>query len=35
MDEEFFEGTLVLENLAETGKVETFFEAISLHECKQ
>jgi iron uptake system EfeUOB component EfeO/EfeM len=28
MDEEDFEGTLVLEKLAEIGKVEDFFEAI-------
>ena len=30
MDEEDFEGTLVLEKLAEIGKVEAFFEAIDL-----
>lgn len=28
MDEQDFEGTLVLEKLAEIGKVEAFFEAI-------
>ena len=28
MDEDYFEGTLVLENLAEIGKVDEFFEAI-------
>ena len=28
MNEEYFEGTLVLEKLAEIGKVEAFFEAI-------
>jgi hypothetical protein len=28
MDEEDFEGTLVLEKLAEIGKVDAFFEAI-------
>lgn len=28
MDESYFEGTLVLEKLAETGKVDEFFDAI-------
>jgi hypothetical protein len=28
MDENYFEGTLVLEKLAEIGKVDEFFEAI-------
>ena len=28
MDEDYFEGTLVLEKLAEIGKVDDFFEAV-------
>lgn len=35
MDEKDFEGTLVLEKLAEIGKVEEFFEAIDSDDIKQ
>jgi iron uptake system EfeUOB component EfeO/EfeM len=35
MDEEDFEGTLVLEKLAEIGKVESFFDAIDADDFKK
>lgn len=33
MDESDFEGTIVLEKLAEFGKVDAFFEAIDADDC--
>lgn len=35
MDEKDFEGTLVLESLAEIGKVDEFFEAIDSDDLQQ
>ena len=35
MDEEDFEGTLVLEQLAEIGKVEDFFDAIDADDVER
>lgn len=35
MDENDFEGTLVLEKLAEVGKVDAFFEAIDADDFKK
>lgn len=35
MDEKDFEGTLVLEQLAETGRVEDFFDAIDSDDVQQ
>lgn len=35
MDEEIFEGTLVLEKLAEIGKIDAFYEAVDSDNFKQ
>lgn len=35
MDESCFEGTLVLEKLAESGKVEAFYEAIDADDTRE
>ncbi len=35
MDESYFEGTLILEKLAEVGKIEAFYEAIDTDNTRE